>query len=138
VTLSIDTNVFVDLIRGRQPGVRERFRLALWAGEPLVASLIVFHELLYGAAVHARPIAQRENVRLVLAQVTIQPFDERDMAATAQLRARLKSRGTPIGPYDALVAGQAMARDWTVVTANVGGFARVDGLNVIDWTTEAD
>jgi tRNA(fMet)-specific endonuclease VapC len=137
VTLSIDTNVFVDLIRGRRSDVRERFRLAL-SEESLVASLIVFHELLYGAAIHARPDAQRENVRLVLGQVTIQPFDERDMAATAQLRARLKLRGAPIGSYDALVAGQALARGWTVVTGNVGEFSRIDGLNVIDWTVAAD
>jgi tRNA(fMet)-specific endonuclease VapC len=138
VTLSIDTNVFVELIRGRRREVRERFRLALGAGEPAVASLIVVQELLYGAAIHKQVAAQRENVREVLAEVAVQPFDERDMAVTAQLRARLKSRGTPIGPYDALIAGQALARGWTVVTANTREFMRIDGLNVIDWTAPAD
>jgi tRNA(fMet)-specific endonuclease VapC len=138
VTLSIDTNVFVELIRGRNALVRRRFELALAANEPLVASLIVLQELLFGVEIDPRSAAQRRSVRLALAQVDIQPFDEGDMTATAQLRARLRLRGLSIGAYDALVAGQALARDWTVVTANTREFARVEGLKVIDWTAPAD
>jgi tRNA(fMet)-specific endonuclease VapC len=137
VTLSIDTNVFVDLIRGRHPGVRERFRLAASAAEPMVASLIVLQELLYGAEIAQHPTAQHLNVRQVLSGVEVQTFDERDIAAAALLRAKLKSAGLAIGLYDALIAGQALARDWTVVTANTREFDRVDGLNVIDWTAPA-
>jgi tRNA(fMet)-specific endonuclease VapC len=137
VTLSIDTNVFVDLIRGRHPGVREHFRLAVSAAEPLVASLIVLQELLYGAEIARDRTGQHLNVRQVLSGVEVQAFDERDIAATALLRAKLKSTGLSIGLYDALIAGQALARDWTVVTANTREFARIDGLNVIDWTAPA-
>jgi len=36
-----------------------------------------------------------------------------------------------------LIAGQALARNWTVVTANTREFNRVEGLNVIDWTVPA-
>ena len=138
MTLSIDTNVFVEVIRGRRPEVRERFRVACAASQPLVASLIVLHELQYGAALHARPVTQLENVRMALAQVTIEPFNERDMAAVAQVRLALRRLGRPIGPYDLLIAGQALARGWTVVSSNLAEFTRVDGLNVIDWTAEAD
>jgi tRNA(fMet)-specific endonuclease VapC len=138
VTLSVDTNVFIDLIRGRNPEVRERFRLALSANEPLIASLIVLQELLYGIEIAERPAAQRKNVHQVLARVEIQPFDDRDIAATARLRAQLKPRGLTIGAYDALIAGQALAREWTVVTANTREFARIEGLNVIDWTVPPD
>ena len=73
----------------------------------------------------------------LLAQVRIEAFDETDMVVTARIRAALRRLGTPIGPYDALIAGQALARGWTVVTANIGEFSRIDGLNVIDWTAEA-
>jgi tRNA(fMet)-specific endonuclease VapC len=138
VTLSIDANVFIDLIRGRRPQVRERFQLALASAETLVASLIVFHELRYGAAIQARPAAQLNNLRWVLEGIGIEPFDEHDMTMAADIRATLKRRGTPIGPYDVLIAGQALARGWTVVTANNGEFARVEGLTVIDWTAPAD
>lgn len=138
MTLSLDTCVFIELLRGRNLRVRERFRTAVSVEAPLKASLIVVHELLYGTEGHAHPTLQRENVRLVLAQVEVQPFDARDMAASATLRSNLKRQGLPICPYDALIAGQALARGWTVVTANVGEFSRIEGLKVVDWTAASD
>jgi len=38
-----------------------------------------------------------------------------------------------IGLYDVLIAGQAKARDLTLVTSNTGEFHRVAGLRVEDW-----
>ncbi len=132
--LSLDTNVFIELLRGRNPLVRERFAAAMASAGPLKTSLIVLHELLYGAEGHAHPLAQRERVRLALGQVDVQPLDARDMLFAARARSSLKRQGLPIGAYDVLIAGQALARDWTVVTANVREFARVPDLKVIDWT----
>jgi tRNA(fMet)-specific endonuclease VapC len=45
----------------------------------------------------------------------------------------LARAGTPIGPYDALIAGQARRRGATLVTANQREFARVPGLKTGDW-----
>lgn len=134
--LSLDTNVFIALIRGRDPVMRKAFEAALTTGDSLYASLIVLHELLYGAEAHARAAAQRESVRLALAHVEVEPFDPTDMAVTARMRAQLKRRGTPIGAYDTLIAGQALARDWTVVTANAREFGMVEGLKLIDWSDQ--
>ncbi len=138
MTLSIDTNVFVDVIRGRNLLVRNRFFSALAGSEPLAASLIVFHELFYGAEVHARREAQHESVRLLLDRVTVQPLETPDVIVAARIRTKLRSRGEPIGAFDSLIAGQALARDWTVVTANTREFQRIEGLKVIDWTFPAD
>ena len=41
--------------------------------------------------------------------------------------------GTPIGPYDILIAGQALARDLTLITHNIREFSRVQGLRIEDW-----
>jgi tRNA(fMet)-specific endonuclease VapC len=38
-----------------------------------------------------------------------------------------------IGPYDVLIAGQAVARDMVLVTSNTSEFARVPGLRMEDW-----
>jgi len=138
VTLSIDTNVFVDLIRSRTPQVRRRLGQAQAEDQTLVASLVVFHELHFGAECDANPARQRKNVDWVLADVEVVPFDEGDMIVAARIRTQLAKRGRPIGAYDLLIAGQALARGWTVVTANTTEFARIDGLNVIDWTAPAD
>jgi tRNA(fMet)-specific endonuclease VapC len=43
----------------------------------------------------------------------------------------------PIGPYDLLIAAQALQRRATLVTANVSEFARVTGLGWQDWSGEA-
>lgn len=60
-------------------------------------------------------------------------FGEQDAFRAGEIRAYLQSRGTPIGAYDVLIAGQALARDLTLVTRNIGEFARVDGLRVENW-----
>ena len=40
---------------------------------------------------------------------------------------------TPIGPLDLLIAGQAVARDLTLVSNNLREFRRIDKLRVEDW-----
>jgi tRNA(fMet)-specific endonuclease VapC len=138
VTLSIDTNILVELIRSRKPQVRQHLERARAEGQSFMASLIVFHELQFGAERHAQPARQRANIDKVLMGVEVAPFDAADMITAATIRAELAGRGRPIGPYDLLIAGQALARGWTVVTANTTEFARIDRLNVIDWTAPAD
>ena len=38
-----------------------------------------------------------------------------------------------IGPFDVLIAGQALSRDLPLVTANVRKFERVSELDLRDW-----
>ena len=45
----------------------------------------------------------------------------------------LRKRGTPIGPYDTLIAAQARRRGATLVTSNLREFERVPGLALADW-----
>ena len=52
-----------------------------------------------------------------------------------ELRTRLALIGWPIGPYDVLIAGQALARQLILVTHNTGEFGRIEGLTVEDWQT---
>ena len=61
-------------------------------------------------------------------------FSIEDAGSAAVVRARLERKGTPIGPYDVLLAGQALARDLTLVTNNTREFRRVKGLKLEDWS----
>ena len=45
-----------------------------------------------------------------------------------------RERGTPIGPFDVLIAGQAKHRGLILVTNNVGEFQRVEDLRLENWT----
>jgi tRNA(fMet)-specific endonuclease VapC len=60
-------------------------------------------------------------------------FDKEDARRSGQIRALLASKGTPIGPYDVLIAGQAIARNLTLITHNTDEFRRVPGLRIEDW-----
>jgi tRNA(fMet)-specific endonuclease VapC len=61
------------------------------------------------------------------------PFDEAAAKAAATIRAGLKKKERPIGAYDALIAGTALARGLVVVTSNAAEFKRVNGLQVKNW-----
>lgn len=60
-------------------------------------------------------------------------FDAEDAWQSGEIRASLAAKGRPIGPIDALIAGQARARGLILVTHNTAEFARVDGLRIEDW-----
>jgi tRNA(fMet)-specific endonuclease VapC len=94
-------------------------------------SAIVAHELYDGAFKSRR--ASR-NVALVDAlQFEIVEFDQDDARQAGEVRAALGARGTPIGPYDVLIAGQAKARELILVTHNTAELGRVSGLRLEDW-----
>ena len=96
----------------------------------VAVSAIVAQELFYGAF-KSRRAAQ--NMALIDAlQFVVLEFDKEDARQAGQVRALL-AKGTPIGPYDVLIAGQAVARDMILVTHNTQEFERVRGLRFEDW-----
>ncbi|HXA16898.1 MAG TPA: type II toxin-antitoxin system VapC family toxin [Thermoanaerobaculia bacterium] len=95
---------------------------------------IVVHELYYGAFKSQRV---ERNVALIDAlKFEIVEFDQEDSKHAGEIRALLARRGAPIGPYDVLIAGQARARQLTLVTRNTSEFARVPDLRIEDWESD--
>ncbi len=133
-----DTNAVIALLKNHPRGVRSRFRRAASGGDSISVSSIVLYELWYGVARSERRRENAERVRVFLSgNIRLVPFDEEDAQIAGDLRAALEKAGTPIGPYDLLIAAQAMRTEATLVTANVSEFARVSGLASEDWTEEA-
>lgn len=132
--ISLDTNVMVDLINGRKPLVRERYDAAAAAGDRIVTCAIAAYELLYGAMVSRNPDRERAAVERFISNLEVVDWTFADGLASAQIRRSLRRRGTPIGEHDLLIAGQAINRGWSVVSANLREFLRVDTLEVFDWT----
>ena len=64
------------------------------------------------------------------------PFDLFDAREAGAIRAALEAHGTPICPYDTLIAAQARRRGATLVTLNRSEFERVPGLRVENWETQ--
>ncbi|MBM3928363.1 MAG: type II toxin-antitoxin system VapC family toxin [Sphingomonadales bacterium] len=99
----------------------------------VVLSSIVLYELYFGAF-NSDKIDR--NLREIDGfGIPTLDFDRADARAAGEIRATLRKAGAMIGPYDTLIAGQALARDLILVTNNTREFARVAGLRVEDWTT---
>jgi tRNA(fMet)-specific endonuclease VapC len=91
----------------------------------------VAHELFYGAFKSRRRF---ENLALIDAlEFVVLEFDREDARRSGEIRALLSAKGMPIGPYDVLIAGQAVARNLILVTHNTREFKRVPGLRIEDW-----
>jgi tRNA(fMet)-specific endonuclease VapC len=133
--IHLDTNVAIALLNNRQPQIRVRFDSAR-ATTALGMSIIVYHELMYGAANSARKQENEEKVSVFVAAGNFILLDlaEQDAREAADIRAHLKRQGQPIGPYDVLIAAQARRTGSTLVTANTNEFQRVPGLIVADWS----
>jgi tRNA(fMet)-specific endonuclease VapC len=133
--IHLDTNVAIALLNNRQPQIRVRFDSAR-ATTALGMSVIVYHELMYGAANSARKQENQEKVSVFVAAGGFILLDlaEQDAREAADIRAHLKRQGQPIGPYDVLIAAQARRTGSTLVTANTTEFQRVPGLIVADWS----
>lgn len=124
----LDTNSVIALLKAH-PGFLER--LKRYQPQDFALSAIVAHELFFGAY-------ESRNLSANLARIDglrfeILEFDSEDARHAGKVRATLAEAGTPIGPLDVLIAGQALARSLTLITHNRKEFDRVADLKVEDW-----
>ena len=133
MSILLDTNACVASIRGRPQIVRERIQQAAERGETICVSSITVFELWYGIGRSERLAENADQLAAFLRRVRTIPFENEDAEAAGLLRAKLRKLGNSIGPYDVLLAAQTLRRGWTLVTANVGEFARVEGLRWENW-----
>ena len=126
----LDTNALVQVLRG--PGSSVESRLRTLEPDDVGVSAVVMHELYYGAFRSERPESNLAVVEEI--GLTVVELAREDAREAGRLRATLAAAGLPIGPFDVLIAGQAVARGLTLVTRNTREFARVDGLAVQDWS----
>jgi len=125
----LDANVVIGLLNDATSKLAQRARRE--KPTDIAISAIVAHELFYGAFKSQRAtqnVASIDNL-----QFEVLEFDKEDARQAGEVRALLAARGTPIGPYDVLIAGQAKSRNLILVTNNMDEFGRVPGLHVDDW-----
>jgi len=137
MNLCLDTNVVIEIFRGRRPHFRDRLGETELAGHELKLSALVLHELVVGAKISSVPERELNLVDGFVSRATVAPWTAEDAIVAASIRADLAKSGAPIGVVDALIAGQALNNGWAIVTANVREFIRVDGLTIIDWSDPA-
>jgi tRNA(fMet)-specific endonuclease VapC len=132
-----DTNVLSRYLRGRPEDVALKLRLEQSLADCRL-SAVALMELEYGAAKRPEIVIFRDRIaRLKAVFPGVAAFDAAAAYHTGIVRAylaRLKPNAQPIGVYDALLAGQALALGAVFVTHNVAEYSRVPGLAVEDWS----
>ncbi|WP_024672644.1 type II toxin-antitoxin system tRNA(fMet)-specific endonuclease VapC [Pseudomonas syringae] len=129
----LDTNICIFTIKNKPTSVREAFNLH--HGQ-LCISAITLMELVYGAEKSSSPERNLAVVEGFAARLEVLPYDSDAAAHTGMIRAELARAGTPIGPYDQMIAGHARSLGLVVITDNLREFRRVDGLRVDDWVSQ--
>lgn len=137
MSLTLDSNVVIEILRGRLPHYRARMDEAKAADIGLYVSSVVLHELAVGALRSQRPAFHLERLDAFIAEVDIDAWTGEDAMETARVRIDLERSGHGIGRYDTMIAGQAVSRGRTVVTNNLREFIRVPQLDLLDWSDPA-
>jgi tRNA(fMet)-specific endonuclease VapC len=136
--IHLDTNIAIALLNRTGASVREHFDAAQAEGTAIAISVVVFHELMFGAAASERRERNEAKIALLISQdIAILPFEEADAPHAADIRAHLRRLGTPIGPYDVFIAAQARRVGATLVTSHGREFERVPALRLADWAKSA-
>jgi tRNA(fMet)-specific endonuclease VapC len=126
----LDTNTCISAMRNAPQVVR---RLSALPPGDCAISTITGYELYTGIEKCSDPARERAKVGLLLKTLHTLPFDGNAAQKAARIRAALESQGQPIGPYDVLLAGHAIAAGLILVTANTAEFSRVTGLALENW-----
>ena len=126
----LDTDICIYAINERPPGVLQALREH--HAEGLGVSAITASELHFGVA-RTKSARNAQALRQFLAGLEVADFDGVAAEVAGQVRAWLAAQGTPIGPYDSLIAAHAQALGVILVTNNTREFERVPGLTLANW-----
>ncbi len=129
----LDTNVLSSVATNKSKILVSRFRSN--ARQDLATCDVVLHEVQFGLAANAA-IARKLGFiyDALFASLAVLPTDQAVWKRAANIRANLKLRGAPIGPYGLLIAAVAAQYNLTLVTNNSHEFEHVEGLRIEDWS----
>jgi tRNA(fMet)-specific endonuclease VapC len=127
----LDTNIVIYTMKNRPQQVKRRFEQH--HGQ-MGISAVTIGELVFGAE-HSQQVERNlADIEEMVARLEVLPFDTKAAYQFGRIRAALYRTGRPIGPYDMMIAGQAIASGLKLVTNNVKEFERVPGLLLEDWS----
>lgn len=130
MTYLLDTDTCIGVLRQKPAMIQ---RLKQLAPTDCGVSMVTTYELHCGVEKAKDPAGERQKVQRFISAIIELPLDRAAAEAAARIRADLERQGQVIGPYDLLIAGQALASGLTLVTNNRDEFQRVTGLKLESW-----
>ena len=126
----LDTNTVIYFFKGM--GKVSEQLLSLSPADIGIPAIVIFEIETGLLKSNASKTRQQQWLDFTLTAQCLQ-FGRREATIAADIRAKLENSGTPIGPYDTLIAATALARNAKLVTHNVEELNRVPSLIVVDW-----
>ena len=127
----LDTNTCIFIKNGKPPHVLQRLQEVI--KKKVYVSSITLAELQYGVYNSQNIEKNRISLTEFIAPFSLLGFDDNDAEEFGKIRSYLKQNGILIGPYDMLIAAQAVSKDLVLVTNNTGEFSRIKNLKIEDW-----
>lgn len=127
----LDTDTCIEILRGNRCA---RERLQALSPDDCGVSVVSIFELFSGVERCRHPEEERRKVEVFVDPLHILPFDHDAALFASKIRWHLEKTGRRIGPYDLLLAAQALALGVSLVTGNTDEFARVQDLALENWS----
>jgi tRNA(fMet)-specific endonuclease VapC len=127
----LDTNICIYIINKRPESVYKKFKKINL--ENIFISSITDFELRYGVEKSQKSEKNFQVIEDFLGYLNIVPFDNSASMIAASIRNRLEKKGEMIGPYDILIASQAIAKDLVLITNNEKEFKRIKEIKIENW-----
>ncbi|TGM58579.1 type II toxin-antitoxin system tRNA(fMet)-specific endonuclease VapC [Leptospira adleri] len=127
----LDTNICIYIINQKPESVYKKFKKIKL--ENIFISSITEFELKYGVQ---KSLHFERNLKVLedfLSYLNILPFISEDTNKAAKIRVELERVGKPIGPFDLLIASQALSNKLTLVTNNEKEFTRIKEIKIENW-----
>lgn len=127
----LDTNIVIAFMKGNVNVIKA---LKFQRFHDIYLSSVTLFELYYGAYKSQHTRQSLQNIADLRFQML--DFDHDDSQQAGRIRAQLEAKGKPIGHYDLLLAGQAVNRNLTLITDNIGEFSRINEFHLAELQLE--
>ncbi len=127
----LDTNICIYIMNKKPEAVYQKFKKVNL--DNIFISAISEFEIKYGVEKSKKSDQNRKTVLEFLGFLNILPFDSQSTSIAGSLRSTLEKKGQIIGPYDLLIASQALAKDLILITNNEKEFRRIKDLKIENW-----
>ena len=129
----LDTNTCIHLIKHRPASIQRKL-FPLPVGEVAISSM-VSAELWYGVAYSQKRKENEAALKDFLQYVDILDWPKEAALLYGEIRAKLRTKGTPIGAMGLLIAVHGLFLNTIFVTDNQKEFERVPGLKIENWVS---
>ena len=123
----LDTNTLIYFFKG-MGNVADKL-LSTPPNQIIIPSIVIY-ELEYGIAKSKSPKKRITQLEQLCSLVSIAPFTSTEAQQAAAITAKMEKLGTPIGPYDTLIAGTTIAAKGILVTNNTKEFSRIPKIKL--------